>query len=132
MENRILCTACVERMLQTGDDDPVQKRTFSRQAVFGLVGGIGTWVLTAAMIGSAVVSQTLHTPGSEAVVGLLMLLAVGLFGAAVVIAFVGLGLSAAALRMRGDSVILAMLGLLLNGLHIGAMVGLMLFSIWLH
>jgi hypothetical protein len=64
------------------------------------------------------------------IIGLILFLV--LAPSTVAVAFLGLGFSAAALRMRGESMILATLGLLLSGLHIGAIVGLVLFAIWLH
>jgi hypothetical protein len=130
--DRVLCVACIDRSFRAGDQVPGQMRVHSRQAAFGLSGGVAAWMLTAALVGiSFLIRARGGAPGEVAsvVMGLLLLV---LAPATVGVAFFGLGFSAAALRMRGDSMILATLGLLLSGLHIGALVGLLLFTIWLH
>jgi hypothetical protein len=63
---------------------------------------------------------------------LLVLLMFVVISLAVCIALLGIGFSTAALRVRGESMIVAMLGFLLNGLHIGTVIGVVLFAIWLH
>jgi hypothetical protein len=47
-----------------------------------------------------------------------------------VLAALGLGQAAAALRARGNAMILATIGLVLNGLYLGALLGLFTFTIW--
>jgi hypothetical protein len=131
-EKSVLCPACVDRALQGKDGDPARQRGHARQAKLGLAAGIGAWVLTALIVGLAFVSQAVGQGSDGMVAGGAVLLVVLLLPFAVIVALIGLGQSVAALRTRGDSMILATLGLMLSGLHIGAMVGTMLFGIWLH
>ena len=42
----------------------------------------------------------------------------------------GLGQATTAVRVRGNHLIMATIGLLLCGLHIGAMIGVLAFSVW--
>jgi hypothetical protein len=133
-DDRIQCAGCVDRAIQSGDLASGAKRSHSRQAAFGLAGGILAWLLTAAL---GVIAWLVvrgqgggnTEAGVAALLGLLMLVVISL---AVSVALLGIGFSTAALRVRGDSMIVATLGLLLNGLHIGALVGIFLFSIWVH
>jgi hypothetical protein len=128
--DKVLCLACVERALQSGDVVPGRQRAHNRQAAFGLAGGISAWLMTAALVGLIVVAQ--KGGGSPASFLALVPIILIMMAASVTTALGGLGLSASALRTRGDSMILATLGLLLSGLHFGATVGLMLFGIWLN
>jgi hypothetical protein len=125
----VLCAACVDRALRAGDTLPGRQRQHYRHALFGLMGGVTAWVVTGGLIG---LGFLLHeTGGPEATVFLVPLVLL-MMGAAVLVALGGLSFSAAALRTGGDSMILATLGLLLSGIHFGAMIGAMLFGIWLH
>ena len=45
-------------------------------------------------------------------------------------AVLGIGQGAAAIRARGDHMILATAGLLLSGLHVGVLVGMFTFAVW--
>jgi hypothetical protein len=126
----VLCAACVDRALRTGGLQPEREREHSRQAVRGLFGGVSAWVMTGAI---AVLMFLLkeNGPASE-VIAVVVVLVMFMVLITVIVALLGLGQSAAALRTRGDSMILATLGLLLSGLHVGALVGLVLFALWLH
>ncbi len=131
--DHVLCTACVERALRGGGAGPGGDRSHFRRAAFGLAGGIGGWVLTGLAAGgaAAVAAANKGEPAGDAASFFLGLLVLTLITAAGVLSLVGLGQSAAALRTRGDNMILATLGLLLSGTHVGALVGLFLFEIWL-
>jgi len=59
----------------------------------------------------------------------LILLAAGLICASPLPSILGLGQGIAALRARGDHMILATLGLVLCGLNVGAIIGLFSFSV---
>jgi hypothetical protein len=131
-DKRILCPACIDRALQGKDGDPGRQRGHTRQARLGLAAAIAAWVLTALTVGAAFLSRE-GGQGAEGLVAVgVILLVLFALPSAVIVALIGLGQSAAALRTRGDSMILATLGLMLSGLHVGAMVGTMLFFIWLH
>jgi hypothetical protein len=126
----VLCAACVERALRAGDAAPESSRQHARHAAYGFAGGVTAWALTGAVVGIlallAAKARSQETALLIAAFALLLLLA------AVVVALLGLGCSAAALRTRGDGMMLATFGLLLSGLHVGALVGLLLLSIWTH
>lgn len=129
----VVCTACLERALRAGGADSARKAGHSRRATLGLSGGLAAWLLTGGVFLVAyLVFNSMATPKDNqlatVLVGLCILF---LFPAAVIIALVGLGQSAAALRTRGDSMIVATLGFLLCGLHVGAVVGIFLFEVWL-
>jgi hypothetical protein len=131
-DKRILCTACVDRALRGDEGLTDRPKDHARQAKIGLSAGVGAWILTAGFAaGMTLLSQTRQNPDALAAVGVLLLVTI-VFPSMVIVALIGLGQSAAALRVRGDSMIVATLGLLLSGLHVGAMVGIMFFGIWVH
>lgn len=123
--DQVLCVACVDRALETRETAPEQTRGHFRQAILGLLLGSIAWVITiAAFIGAAVVGVA---SGNETVLGLLVLAAIG---PGILLAVLGLGQATAALRVRGNHMILATLGLLVSGLFVGVILGLFTFSVW--
>jgi hypothetical protein len=129
--DQTLCVACLERALKPGDADPARKASHSRRAVFGLIGGLAAWLLTGVIVAGTFLMVGHNPDENRALFAAVVLSVLLLFPAAVVLALVGLGQSVAALRTRGDSMILATLGFLLSGLHVGAVVGTCLFEVWL-
>jgi hypothetical protein len=121
----VLCAACVDRALESREATPEQARAHSRQAFLALSLGGSAWLLTVAM---AVVGAAMD-PGNPATLGLAFLVLL-LFGTALLSASLGLGQAVAALRTRGSHMILATIGLILAGLHLGAFIGLFSFSLW--
>jgi hypothetical protein len=128
--DKALCAACVERALETSEAAPEQTRTHFRQAMLGLGLGVGAWVLTggAFLLFALLASATGGDPAAK--LGPAMLLMLGLL-TAIVTALLGVGQAAAALRTRGNHMILATVGLILAGLHVGVLVGFFGFSIWM-
>jgi hypothetical protein len=121
----IVCAACVDRALGTREAAPEQQRAHFRQAVLGLVLGLAAWVLsTLAILGVGLLAS-----GGEVAIGLVLLMMLVL-AFDVLLACLGVGQAAAALRVRGNHMILATLGLVLGGLYVGAMLGLGTFSLW--
>jgi hypothetical protein len=125
-----LCVACTERALRSASAGPAGEGKRDRRAAFGLAGGVGAWVLTGLVVGVALLAQLGRSEEPNPLMALAGLLILFLGFSSVVLALAGLGLSAAALRVRGDNMILATLGLFLSGLHVGALVGLFLFEVW--
>jgi hypothetical protein len=120
----ILCAACVERALASPEAAPEQARAHARQAVLSPVFGGTAWLLT--LLGFAMVAVAGAGPQAAlAVLLMLVILAVGMLAAAL-----GLGQAVAALRTRGNHMILATIGLILSGLYVGAFIGLFTFSLW--
>jgi hypothetical protein len=121
--DQILCPACVERALQSREATPEQARAHLRQAVLGLLLGLGAWgVLLAGFL--VVVSAAALKAVPLILVAFLLIVGSALVGV------LGLGQSAAALRSRGRHMIMATGGLLINGLFVGAFVGLYVFQLW--
>jgi hypothetical protein len=122
---QIVCGACVQRALETKEAAPEASRQNLTQSLLSLGLGIGAWILT--------------------VVGLLLavLIAAGAgglgFGALALFAFLvlatglaifGIGSATAVLRVRGGSMILAVVGLLVCCLHVCVIIGFFIASIW--
>lgn len=122
---QVMCVACLDRALEANEAAPQQTRAHRRQAILGLAFGGGAWLLTLLVV---LLLRLVGEPGSDAL-GVLILLFLLVLGASAILATVGLGLAAAALRTRGDHMILATLGLLLCGIFLGAFIGLFSFSL---
>ena len=122
----VLCAACVDRALGSGEAPPEQKRAQLRQVLFSLGLGLAAWVLSfAAWLLAVVVSGA----SGRLNFGLILLMVLVFLGD-MVLAALGLGQAAAALRARGNAMILATVGLVLNGLYLGALLGLFSFTVW--
>jgi hypothetical protein len=121
---RWLCAACVDRALGSGEVRPEEQQAHLWEAILSLAMGITGWLILVFAI--VLVAAAMAGNGNPVVVGLvgLMLLA------SVIPTVIGTGLGAAALYTRGNHMILATIGLLVSGVHVGAFVGLFTFSIW--
>jgi hypothetical protein len=119
---RWLCAACVDRTLDRKETIPAEAVAHLRQALLALGLGILSWLIF-------VVAMVLVVAG----LGSQNLLVAGLGGltmfASPLPSIFGVGQGIAALRARGDHMILATLGLILSGLNVGAFIGLFSFSI---
>ena len=120
--DRWLCAACVDRALDAREAVPGEAAAHLRQAVLGLIFGALSWgvVLVALVIGAAATES--KNIALIAVAGLLLM------GSPLPAVF-GVGQAAAAIRTRGDHMILATIGLVLSGLHVGTVIGLIAFSL---
>jgi hypothetical protein len=125
---RFLCAACVDRALESGEVRPEEQTAHLWEAILALVLGILAWLtlLTAILMIAAIMGNGGEVRENAPVVILAGLL---LLGSLVPSAF-GTGLGAAALYTRGSHKILATIGLLLSGVHIGAFIGLFTFQTW--
>ncbi len=124
--DQILCLACVERGMDSGEGQPEQVRTHFRQALWSLLLGLGTWIV--AVLGFVLVVVASAASGGLHL-GALVLWVFLLLGLSVSALF-GLGLGAAAIRVRGKHVILASCGLILSGLYVGALIGICTHTMW--
>jgi hypothetical protein len=124
---QIVCAACVDRALESSEATPAQDRAHLRQAVLSLAFGGGAWVVFFLLL---VVVGLAQAGGSVSVVlvGLAGLVMLGM----VLVAALGIGQAVAALRARGDHMILATLGMIVSGLYAGALIGLLAMSLWLN
>jgi hypothetical protein len=124
---QLLCPACVNRALEANEAAPEQVRTHFRQAILALVFGGGAWVVT--VLAFVVVGLLAGGGTSQEFVGAALMM-MFLLLCATLIALFGVGQAAAALRTRGNHMILATIGLILSGLNVGGMIGLMVFAFW--
>ncbi len=123
--DRILCPACVERALESREAAPEQARAHARQAVLAVCLGGGAWLLSGLMLALA---AGLSGATGRPQIGLMLLAGLVLLGD-VFPAALGLGQAVAALRTRGNHMILATIGLILSGLYLGAFIGLVTWSV---
>jgi len=124
-QGQALCAACVGRALEAGAALPAEAKAHRRQAVLALLFGVVAWVTSVGSIFTMVLGVNDGNQGL-ATLGALLFFASPLAGV------LGIGQGAAAIRARGDHMILATIGLLLGGLHAGMMVGMITFAIWNH
>jgi hypothetical protein len=123
--DQILCVSCAERALASREATPEQARAHFRQALIGLVLGLGAWAVFIAGIFFLLVATALKNNP------LLALLVVMLFIAAMLLAVIGTGHAAAALRTRGQHMIMAVSGLLIGGLFLGVFLGNYILQLWI-
>jgi hypothetical protein len=115
-----VCVACVERALDSGEASPQEARAHFRQALLALVFGVVAW----GMILLAIFGITLSS-GNLVAVGLGFMLVIG----SLFVSAPGVAQGAAAIRARGDHMILATCGLLLSAVQAGAVIGLLLVEL---
>jgi hypothetical protein len=129
--DQILCAACVDRVLESKEAAPEHSRTHLRQAIMALGMGIGAWVLAAvgfvAIVIAAAAGGGRPTMASAAIAGLIMIVT---FLAGGAVSMFGMGQAAAVLRVRGNHMILATIGLVVGALYIGTFIGLFAFFIY--
>jgi hypothetical protein len=126
--DQILCAACIDRTLAAREATPEQARTHFRQALFGLLMGLSAWmifILGILVVGVAAVANNItFLP----IVFLLVLL---LFMSAMLLGVLGTGLAVAALRTRGQHMIMATSALLIGGLFLGVFLGNYILELWI-
>jgi hypothetical protein len=121
--DQVLCATCVERALASREATPEQDRAHSRQALLGVLLGIGAWGLFVGGILLANAAEAFKVPA-------LVLLVLLLIPGASLLGVLGLGQAAAALRTRGQHMIAATSGLIVSGLFVGAFIGFFVFQLW--
>jgi hypothetical protein len=122
--DRALCLACLDRVIDAKEARPEDVRAHRRQAMLALLFGITAWAL---VLTSGVL--LLLGVGGAGAYGMAM--AAGLLTMSSLIpSMFGLGQAAAAIRTRGNRMIMATLGLVLSGSHVGILLGMMLVLIW--
>lgn len=126
--DQILCTACVERALVSREATPEQARTHFRQALLGLLMGLSAWVffiLGMLMAGVAAIAD------SGSINPIVILFILFLFISAMLLGVMGTGHAVAALRTRGQHMILATSALLIGGLFLGVFLGNYILELWI-
>jgi hypothetical protein len=116
--------ACVGRALEAREAAPEETRTHFHQALAALLLGLAGW-------GIVLVALVFSVLAAASGMNLVLVALVGLsFLACPVPALVGLGLGAAAIRTRGNHLIMATIGLILSALLIGVVIGLFCLGFW--
>jgi hypothetical protein len=123
--NQVVCIACVERALETQEATPAEASAHFRQAMLAVIFGVIAWLITLVAAGLIAAGATGKEINPVLIgFGFLMLLATPFP------ALMGVGQGAAAVRARGDHMILATIGLLLSGIHTGVLIGLFSMALW--
>jgi hypothetical protein len=122
-QERSLCPACVLRAMDEKEVRPEDVKAHRRQALLAVVFGVSAWAMT--LLGGLLLAVRGTTPTQP-----LIILASLLCLAAFLPAFFGIGQGAAAVRARGNRLILATFGLALSAAHVGLVFGLTLLALW--
>ena len=120
---RSLCPACVLRAMEEKEVRPEDVKAHRRQATLAVVFGVSAWAMT--LLGGLLLVIRGTSPTQP-----LIILASLLCLAAFLPAFFGIGQGAAAVRARGNRLILATFGLALSCAHVGLVFGLTLLALW--
>jgi hypothetical protein len=122
-----LCTACVDQVLESGEAAPVEVRAHLRQSLLALGFGVGGWCIVLAGFVMMVLGAMAGDASALALIGIgFCVLLIGPLAGVV-----GVGQAAAAIRARGNHMILATAGLILCGLNVGVVLGLLSLSMML-
>jgi hypothetical protein len=121
-----VCPACLERAMESGEAVPSEKRANWWQAVLALVLGTGGWAVM--ILGFVVMIIGIQDGFSLSALGAGSLMFIG----SVAFSIVAVGLAAAAIRARGGHMIVATIGLVLGGLHVGTLIGMLCLSLWMN
>lgn len=124
--NVIICGACVDRALATGEARPAQTTSVAQQSVGGLLLGVGAW-LTAGMAWGLLRAVTGSDSDTATVCSFIAVLMLAL---AVPLATTGVGQAVAALRMPSDRAVLAGVALVVGGSYVGLLLGLATLALW--
>jgi hypothetical protein len=125
-DGRSVCLACVERALQDMERSPEEARAHRRQAVLALVLGLSSWGMIIGGILLVLIAFASGPAGGASLAGLGFFLFLG----SPLPATFGVGQGVAAVRARGDRLIIAISGLVLSALHLGVLSGLLLVALW--
>ena len=126
--DKMWCAACVDRALETHEASPEDERTHLRQSLLGLGFGLASWIVCLL----AFVIMAVGFAGGEgdkvnvAVVGFGVIALMG----CPIFSVLGVGQAAAAIRTRGDHMILATAGLIVSGINVAVIVGLFGLAVW--
>lgn len=122
-QGRVMCLACVERALEIGDASPDVTQAHRRQAFLGVLFGTIAWLFAMLIL---IILGTGNNATKVTMVGSCVFLALFGFGSAAA----GLGQAAAAIRTRGDRLVVATVGMVLSGLYLGMLLGYFGASLW--
>jgi hypothetical protein len=124
--NRIVCTACIEQALESGEAASEQGRSLWRQAMLSLGLGVLAWLVPLLYYFGIQGAWESDQPLPRAWALLAVLVTLASFLPAVF----GLGLATASVRTRGAHTIPATLGLILGGAYAGTLLGILVLGAW--
>src|SRR5581483_2063835 len=122
---RTLCVECVERGLHPGEGASEGTYRHLTASALAVILSIVAWVMVLGGIVLAAIGVA--ASGNLALVGLGTFVLLG----SAIPSLLGVGQGASAIRARGAHLVLATVGLILSGLHLGVLIGLFSFSIWM-
>lgn len=125
--DRSLCTGCIGRALEAGEATPAETRAHLRQAVLAVVFGILAWL--ALVIGFVLIAVGVALDVTKPGSAMIVMVGFVLFLLSPLPSILGVGQGAAAIRARGNHMIMATIGLILSGVHVGIMIGLFTLSV---
>jgi len=126
-QRKMTCLACLERAMQSREATPEEKRAHYLQALWSMIFGVAAWALMLA--GAALFAFAFRAgPQNPAVAAAVPALLFMVLAPGFVVPSLGLG--AAAVRSRGDHLVLATIGLILSALMAGAIVGMIALNVW--
>ena len=122
------CAACVARALEAHEASPEEASGHLRQSILGLVFGVAAWVISLL----AIVVMAAAFMGGDADQVNMALAGFGfiILSASPLCSILGVGQAAAAIRTRGDHMIMATAGLIVSGLNTAVVVGLFSLMVW--
>jgi hypothetical protein len=123
--SQVVCIACVERALEAQEATPAEASAHFRQAILAVLFGGAAWLITLVGGGMLAAGATRKEMDPFLVGFGFLILLVTPFPA-----LLGVGQGAAAIRARGNHMILATIGLILSGLHTGVLIGLFSMAVW--
>jgi hypothetical protein len=126
-QRRVVCLACLERALQSRETTPQETRGHYLQALWSMICGIAAWGLM--LLGIVLFFFGIRNGPDDPAIALLLpsVIFLAISPCCVV---PGLGLGAAAIRTRGDHLVLATIGLVLSALMAGAIIGVVCLGAW--
>ena len=126
-QRRLVCLTCLERGLQSREATPEETRAHYLQALWSMICGVAAWglMLAGLILFLVAMRNGLGDPAVALLLPALIFLAISP-GCLVP----GLGLGVAAIRTRGDHLVLATIGLVLSALMAGAMIGMVCLGAW--
>jgi hypothetical protein len=124
--NVIICAACVDRALASGEARPAQTTSVAQQTRAGATFAALAWLVGAL----AVAVMWYFTGGDSDVAAICTFLGVVMLAGAIPLATIGAGQSVAAMRAPGERSWLAGAGLVLGGAYVGVLLGLGTLALW--
>jgi hypothetical protein len=131
-QGAIWCAECVSRLHDADSRTSAETRTHLHRVIWSLALGLVAWVLTlGSFVLIAVMVANTHGDPDPGVLVLVGMLVIFVLPGGVLTASVGTGMSLAALRTHGNHMILGAAGLIINGLYVGALIGIFALAFWL-